>query len=51
MSGIGLAVHSVKSLLEGGDAGGIDINVNIDRLVIRHLVLGHGHVCGVEIST
>ena len=41
----------LKSLLEGGDAGGIDVNVNIDWLVIRHLVLGHGHVCRVEIST
>ena len=49
MGGIGLTFHSVKSVLKGGDAGGIDVRVNVDRLIVRHLV--HGHVRGVKVST
>ena len=48
MGGIGLTFHSVKSVLEGGDAGGIDVRVNVDRLIVRHLV--HGHVYGVKVG-
>src|SRR5436853_3908831 len=48
MGGIGLTFHSVKSVLEGGDAGGIDVRVNIDRLIVRHLVCGH--VRGVKVG-
>ena len=48
MGGIGLTFHSVEPLLEGGDAGGTNARVNVDRLIVRHLV--HGHVYGVKVG-
>jgi len=34
MGSVGLTIHSVEFLFEGGDAGGINVDVDVDRLVI-----------------
>src|SRR5437879_11587162 len=49
MGGIGLTFHSIESLLEGGNVGGINVSIDVNRLIIRHLV--RGHIRGVKVGT
>ena len=48
MGGVGLTFHSFKSVLKGGDTGGINMSINVDQLIVRHLV--RGHVRGVKVG-